>query len=86
MDCKHRIRAAHTADSQDLIKNLSSYSCTKTGLVQYDLDVSRLTATRYPDALAAEGFMQAQDRTLQPPHQRALFRILAGEAPPANET
>lgn len=58
MDYKHRIRAAHRFYSQDLINNLFSHPYTKIEFVERDLKVSRLTATKYLDALTDGGFLQ----------------------------
>ena len=82
-DYKHRIRAAHRFYSQDLINNLFSHPYTRIEFVERDLGVSRLTATRYLDKLAADGFLQKRkvgrvNYYVNPP----LYRILAGEAPP----
>lgn len=60
MDYKHRIRATHKFYSQDLINNLFVHPYTKIDFLQRDLGVSRLTATKYLDALAASGFLQKQ--------------------------
>lgn len=60
MDYKHRIRATHRFYSQDLINNLFVHPYTKIDFLQQDLGVSRLTATKYLDALAATGFVQKQ--------------------------
>jgi Fic family protein len=60
MDYKHRIRAGHKFYSQDLINNLFSHPYTKIDFLQRDLDVSRMTATRYLDALADDGFLHKQ--------------------------
>ncbi|WCM88420.1 Fic family protein [Acidovorax sp. NCPPB 3576] len=57
-DYKHRIRAQHKFYSQDLINNLFTHPYTKIDFLQRDLQVSRLTATKYLDALAASGFVQ----------------------------
>lgn len=57
LDYKHRIRDAHRFYSQDLINNLFTHPYTKIEFVQRDLGVSRLTATKYLDALAADGFV-----------------------------
>lgn len=83
LDYKHRIRSKHRFYSQDLINNLFSYPYTKIEFIQRDLDVSRLTATRYLDVLAADGLL------LKRKFGRAnyyinlpLYRILTGEAPP----
>ncbi len=58
LDYKHRIRAQHRFYSQDLINNLFSHPYTKIEFVQQDLAVSRLTATKYLDALTASGFLR----------------------------
>lgn len=60
MDYKHRIRAEHKFYSQDLINNLFSHPYTKIEFVQRDLNVSRMTAARYLDALTESGFLQKQ--------------------------
>ncbi len=60
MEYKHRIRDEHKFYSQDLINNLFTHPYTKIDFVQRDLNVSRLTATRYLDALAASGFVEKQ--------------------------
>ena len=59
-DYKHRIRAQHKFYSQDLINNLFTHPYTKIDFLQRDLQVSRLTATKYLDALAASDFVQKQ--------------------------
>jgi Fic family protein len=59
-DYKHRIRADYKFYSQDLINNLFTHPYTKIEFVQRDLQVSRLTATKYLDALAAGGFVKKQ--------------------------
>ncbi len=59
-DYKHRIRAGYRFYSQDLINNLFTHPYTKIDFVQRDLQVSRLTATKYLDALAAGGFVRKQ--------------------------
>ena len=58
MDYKHRIRAGYRFYSQVLINNLFSYPYTKIEFVEHDLKVSRLTATKYLEALVAGGFLQ----------------------------
>nr|WP_315430380.1 Fic family protein [uncultured Albidiferax sp.] len=60
LDYKHRIRAGHKFYSQDLINHLFNHPYTKIDFLQHDLQVSRLTATKYLDALAASGFLQKQ--------------------------
>jgi Fic family protein len=58
LDTKHRIRDAFRFYSQDLINNLFTHPYTKIQFVQRDLQVSRLTATRYLDALTDAGFLE----------------------------
>lgn len=58
LDYKHRIRAMFKFYSQDLINNLFTHPYTKIEFVEHDLKVSRLTATKYLDALAAAGFLE----------------------------
>jgi Fic family protein len=58
MDYKHRIRAQHRFYSQDLINNLFSFPYTKIEFIENDLGVSRLTATKYLDALVESGFLE----------------------------
>ncbi|MEP7246438.1 MAG: Fic family protein [Gammaproteobacteria bacterium] len=60
LDYKHRIRAQHRFYSQDLINNLFSHPYTKIEFIQTDLKVSRLTATKYLEALTAAGFLEKQ--------------------------
>lgn len=57
-DYKHRIRKGFKFYSQDLINNLFAHPYTKIEFVERELDVSRLTATKYLDALTAEGFVK----------------------------
>lgn len=59
-DYKHRIRNSYKFYSQDLINHLFMHPYTKTEFVERALGVSRLTATKYLDALAAGGFMNKQ--------------------------
>ncbi len=56
-DYKHRIRADYKFYSQDLINNLFTHPYTKIEFVQRDLQVSRITATKYLEALAAGDFV-----------------------------
>lgn len=60
MDYKHRIREQHKFYSQDVINNLFSHPYTKIEFLQRDLQVSRMTATRYLDALTESGFLVKQ--------------------------
>jgi Fic family protein len=60
LDYKHRIRADYKFYSQDLINNLFTHPYTKIEFVQRDLQVSRITATKYLDALSEGGFVKKQ--------------------------
>lgn len=62
MDAKHRIRAQHKFYSQDLINNLFMHPYTKIEFIERDLKVSRLTATKYLDALTQSGFLKKQKK------------------------
>lgn len=80
LEYKHKIRARHKFYSQDLINNLFTHPYTKIEFVERDLNVSRLTATRYLEALTTSGFLRKQKigRTnyfINP----ALTSILTGE-------
>lgn len=55
MKHKQQIRATHKFYSQDLLNNIFRHPYTKVAFLECDLDVSRATATRYLDALAADG-------------------------------
>jgi Fic family protein len=59
-DYKHRIRNGYRFYSQDLINNLFMHPYTKIEFVQRDLKVSRLTATKYLEALVDGGFVSKQ--------------------------
>lgn len=83
-DYKHRIRAKHKFYSQDLINNLFMHPCTRIEFVERDLKVSRLTATRYLDALAEGGFLSKQKRGRGSYYINiALTAILMGKPPEA---
>ncbi len=60
LDYKHRIRARHKFYSQDLINNLFTHPYTKIEFLEKDLKVSRLTATRYLEALTKDGLLKKQ--------------------------
>ncbi len=57
-DYKQRIRAGYKFYSQDLINNLFMHPYTKIEFVQRDLGVSRITATKYLEALTDGGFVR----------------------------
>ena len=58
LDLKHQIRDTHRFYSQGLVNNLFAHPYTKVQFVEHDLGISRLTATRYLDALAADGILK----------------------------
>jgi Fic family protein len=58
LDVKGRVRSRHKFYSQDLINNLFSHPYTKIQFIERDLGVSRDTATKYLDALAADGILR----------------------------
>ena len=60
LDYKHRIRDEYKFYSQDLINNLFTHPYTKIEFVQRDLQVSRITATKYLEVLTEGGFVQKQ--------------------------
>ena len=60
-DYKRRIRTDHPKIySQDLLNNLFRHPYTRIDYVERELDVSRPTATKYLDTLAAAGFLHKQ--------------------------
>src|SRR3546814_16260420 len=72
-----RLRAKHLFYSQDLINILFSCPYTKIEFIQHDLKVSRLTATRYLDALAADGLLRKRKLGRSNYYiNEPLFRIL----------
>lgn len=54
---KERIRGHYKFYSQDLINNLFNHPYTRVEFAQRELGVSRLTATKYLDTLAADGVL-----------------------------
>lgn len=58
LDTKYRIRVGFKFYRQDLINNLFMHPYTKIEFVERDLNVSRLTAIKYLDALAEAGFVR----------------------------
>jgi Fic family protein len=54
---KHQIRDKYKFYSQDLLNNLFKHPYTKIEFIETDLNVSRLTASKYLNALAADGFL-----------------------------
>lgn len=57
MQYKHQIRTAHKFYSQDLINHLFKHPYTKITLLAGEIDVSRLTATKYLDLLVTDGLL-----------------------------
>lgn len=57
---KHGIRERHKFYSQDLINNLFMHPYTKIAFAENELRVSRITATRYLDALIEDGFLRKE--------------------------
>jgi hypothetical protein len=55
---RHPDQRARDAGGQDLINSLFSHPYTKIQFIERELDVSRITATRYLDALAASGILR----------------------------
>jgi Fic family protein len=81
LDYKHRIRAKFKFYSQDLINNLFSHPYTKIEFIQKDLDVSRLTATRYLEQLTEAGFVQKRKIGRSNYYiNMPLYGILTGES------
>jgi len=60
MDYKHLIRSKHKFYSQDLINNLFYHPYTKIDFIMRDLKVSRITATKYLEALGADGLLKKE--------------------------
>lgn len=60
LDTKHRIREQYKFYSQDLINTLFAHPYTKISFLERELDVSRLTATKYLNALTDGGILQKQ--------------------------
>lgn len=86
LDHKHRIRSSHRFYSQDLINNLFMHPYTKIEFVQHDLGASRVTATKYLDALAATGFVRKVKIGRGSYYiNEALHRILVAGASGTNE-
>jgi len=59
-DYRLRIKNGHRFYSQELVDNLFFHPYTKIEFVERDLGVSRLTATKYLDALADSGFVRKE--------------------------
>lgn len=60
-DYKHRIRSQlPKIYSQELLNNLFCHPYTKIESMQHDLNISRLTASKYLDLLATHGYVKKQ--------------------------
>lgn len=80
MTDKHEIRDRFKFYSQDLINNLFSHPYTKIEFLVRDLGVSRITATKYLDAIAETGLLRKAKVGRNNYYINvALFRILAKE-------
>ena len=76
---KHRIREAHRFYSQDLVNHLFAYPYTKIEFFQKALGISRLTATKYLDALVQDGILEKRRAGRSNYYANlALQRILTG--------
>ncbi len=74
---KHRIRDGYKFYSQDLLNNLFSHPYTKVEFVQHDLSISRITATKYLEALANDGILERRKAGRTNYYvNMALYRIL----------
>jgi Fic family protein len=85
MDYKHRIRSGHPKlYSQDLINNLFRHPYTKIEFVMADLNVSRLTASKYLETLADGGFL-VKEKIWRSNYyvNQPLFDLLKGENEPS---
>ncbi len=84
VDTKHRIRERFRFYSQDLINNLFSYPYTKIEFIEHDLKVSRLTSTKYLEALVTAGFLTKRKVGRSNYYiNLPLYGLLTGEALPA---
>lgn len=74
------IRERHRFYTQDLVNNLFSHPYTKVQFLERDLDISRLTATKYLDALARDGMLRKHKVGRTNVYvNTALYGILTGE-------
>lgn len=86
LEYKRRIRSAYRFYSQDLLNNLFSFPYTKIEFVARDLKVSRLTATKYLEALVQGGFLTKRKVGRSNYYiNLPLYGILTGEALPATQ-
>lgn len=81
---KQRVREHYRFYSQDLINNLFNHPYTRVEFAQRELGVSRLTATKYLDTLAADGVLEKVRVGRNNYYiNRPLFALLSGGAPAA---
>lgn len=80
---KQRVRGTYKFYSQDLINNLFNHPYTRVEFVQRELGVTRVTATRYLDALAADGVLEKRRVGRNNYYiNQPLFRLLSEGAQP----
>ncbi len=78
---KQRVRERYKFYSQDLINNLFNHPYTRVEFAQRELGVSRLTATKYLDVLAADGVLDKVRVGRNNYYiNRPLFALLSGGA------
>ncbi|WP_041430486.1 Fic family protein [Synechococcus sp. PCC 6312] len=81
LEMKHHIRKQYKFYSQDLINNLFKHPYTKIEFVQRDLNVTRLTATKYLNELVSGGFLEKRKIGRSNFYiNTALYQILTGES------
>lgn len=87
LDYKHRIRSQFPKMySQDLINNLFRHPYTKIDFLMNDLNVSRITATKYLDTLATSGFLVKEKIWKSNFYiNMPLFMLFKGEGQPIEE-
>ena len=79
LETKHKIRSEHKFYSQDLINVLFAHPYTKIEFLTKSLNVSRITATKYLDALVKSGVLNKQKIGRSNYYiNTALWAILAG--------
>ncbi len=80
LDYKHRIRDGYRFYSQDLINSLFIHPYIRIAFIERDLQVKRLTATRYLEQLAEGGFLEKRKIGRSNYYINvALNRILTGD-------
>jgi len=87
LEYKHGIREKHKFYSQDLINTLFHHPYTKIEFIQNELNISRPTASSYLEKLTQDGLLIKQKSGRDNYYiNKALYQILAREAPPQNAT